>query len=142
MRKFLPIAIAAASLTLAMTMANVGPAAAQVAGARTATGVASPQSVVTDVQWRRGGWRGRGWRGRGWGGRNWWVPGAVIGGVVVGSAIAAGAYGPYGYPPGAYAPGAYPAEGDPVAYCMQRFRSYDPGSGTYLGFDGYRHACP
>ena len=70
------------------------------------------------------------------------MPGAVIGGVVVGSAIAAGAYGPYGYPPGAYAPGAYPAEGDPVAYCMQRFRSYDPGSGTYLGFDGYRHACP
>ncbi|MGB8044731.1 MAG: BA14K family protein [Pseudolabrys sp.] len=25
---------------------------------------------------------------------------------------------------------------------MQRFRSYDPGSGTYLGYDGYRHPCP
>jgi len=32
--------------------------------------------------------------------------------------------------------------GDPVAYCMQRFRSYDPASGTYLGFDGLRHPCP
>jgi len=32
--------------------------------------------------------------------------------------------------------------GDDVAYCMRRFRSYDPGSGTYLGNDGYRHACP
>ena len=35
-----------------------------------------------------------------------------------------------------------PVAGDPVAYCMQRFRSYDPASGTYLGNDGYRHPCP
>ncbi len=26
--------------------------------------------------------------------------------------------------------------------CLQRFRSYDPGSGTYLGRDGRRHPCP
>jgi len=32
--------------------------------------------------------------------------------------------------------------GDPIAYCMQRFRSYDPVSQTYLGFDGLRHPCP
>ncbi len=25
--------------------------------------------------------------------------------------------------------------------CAQRFRSYDPASGTYLGYDGQRHAC-
>jgi hypothetical protein len=30
--------------------------------------------------------------------------------------------------------------GDP-AYCAQRYRSYDPASGTYLGFDGLRHPC-
>ncbi len=29
-----------------------------------------------------------------------------------------------------------------VEYCMQRFRSYDPRSGTYMGYDGYRHSCP
>lgn len=29
-----------------------------------------------------------------------------------------------------------------VAYCMRRFRSYDPRSGTYLGYDGLRHPCP
>lgn len=29
-----------------------------------------------------------------------------------------------------------------VAYCLQRFRSYDPASGTYLGYDGRRHPCP
>jgi len=29
-----------------------------------------------------------------------------------------------------------------VAYCARRFKSYDPGSGTYLGRDGLRHSCP
>ena len=29
-----------------------------------------------------------------------------------------------------------------VSYCAQRFRSYDPASGTYLGYDGLRHPCP
>ena len=28
------------------------------------------------------------------------------------------------------------------AYCARRFRSYDPGTGTYLGYDGERHSCP
>jgi hypothetical protein len=32
--------------------------------------------------------------------------------------------------------------GDAVGYCLSRFQSYDPASGTYLGYDGYRHACP
>ncbi len=27
------------------------------------------------------------------------------------------------------------------SYCAQRFRSYDPRSGTYLGYDGQRHPC-
>jgi hypothetical protein len=34
-----------------------------------------------------------------------------------------------------------PGADDP-AYCVQRFRSYDPASGTYLGYDGMRHPCP
>jgi hypothetical protein len=28
-----------------------------------------------------------------------------------------------------------------IANCQQRYRSFDPASGTYLGFDGYRHYC-
>lgn len=32
--------------------------------------------------------------------------------------------------------------GDNVAYCQSRYRSYDPASGTFLGFDGKRHPCP
>ena len=31
---------------------------------------------------------------------------------------------------------------DAVGYCAQRYRSYDPASGTYLGYDGNRHPCP
>jgi BA14K-like protein len=26
--------------------------------------------------------------------------------------------------------------------CAARFRSFDPATGTYLGFDGRRHSCP
>ncbi|HEX2653947.1 MAG TPA: BA14K family protein [Xanthobacteraceae bacterium] len=29
-----------------------------------------------------------------------------------------------------------------VSYCAQRYRSYDPGTGTFTGFDGIRRPCP
>jgi hypothetical protein len=32
--------------------------------------------------------------------------------------------------------------GGDIDYCMQRYRSYDPASGTFLGYDGIRHPCP
>lgn len=87
------------------------------------------------------------WRGRGWG----WGGGAFVGGLaagaIIGGAIAAPYY--YGYP-GYYPPGYYgqpaygppPDGGDAEAYCMQRYRSYDPNTGTFLGKDGRRHPCP
>jgi hypothetical protein len=28
-----------------------------------------------------------------------------------------------------------------ASYCAQRYKSYDPASGTYLGRDGLRHPC-
>jgi hypothetical protein len=31
---------------------------------------------------------------------------------------------------------------DNSGYCSQRYKSYDPASGTYLGYDGQRHPCP
>src|SRR4029077_9702826 len=71
------------------------------------------------------------------------VAARIIGGAIIGGAIANSQ--PRYYGPGPYYPGpAYyaPPPGDAVAYCMQRFRSYDPNSGTYLGFDGLRHPCP
>jgi len=72
--------------------------------------------------------RGRG-RGRGRGGGNVGLGiGLGIGAAVIGGAIAASA--------------AEQQRRDAIGYCMQRFRSYDPQSMTYLGNDGYRHPCP
>ena len=56
-----------------------------------------------------------------------------------GSAAAAGAI---GLATGAIVSGAIAQSNNAVSYCAQRFRSYDPGSGTYLGNDGRRHRCP
>ena len=70
------------------------------------------------------------------------------GGSLIAGALAAPYYyggGPYYVSPYYYAPApGYYAEtyDDGVAYCMQRYRSYDPRSGTFLGNDGYRHPCP
>ena len=112
---------------------------------------------IEKVQYRgRGG--GRGW-GRGAGrGLGFGVGAAILGGALVGQALAGpryygygSGYGsssyyydrPYTYGPArsVYAAPAYDGD-DAVSYCLSRFRSYDPRSGTYLGFDGYRHPCP
>jgi hypothetical protein len=147
--------LAAAALAIA-TASSVAPAGVAPIAAPSALHNATASSVET-VAWR-GGWRGRGW-----------APAAVAG-AVVGGAIAAAqpwnwGYGAYGYPydsyayyPGygygydyaptySYSPGynayAYSPGGDSDdAYCSQRFRSYDPSSGTYMGYDGRRHSCP
>jgi BA14K-like protein len=90
----------------------------------------------------------------------------IAAGVAVGSALAFGGYGydPYYYgnsyaydvDSGYYDPGYAVAYDQPTvaveesvapvgidpSYCAQRYRSYDPASGTYLGFDGLRHPCP
>ncbi|HWM47184.1 MAG TPA: BA14K family protein [Xanthobacteraceae bacterium] len=34
------------------------------------------------------------------------------------------------------------ADAGAAAACAQRYHSYDPASGTYLGYDGRRHPCP
>jgi BA14K-like protein len=40
-------------------------------------------------------------------------------------------------------PDAYPTQRvDAADYCARRYRSYDRRSGTYVGYDGYRHPCP
>ena len=108
------------------------------------------------VQYRRG-WRGGYYRhggpvgaGLGLAGAGIGLAGAIVGGAIVGATrpYDYDDYGPgygyrpsYGYAPGYVAVSPY-ADGSEVGYCQQRFRSYDPASGTYLGFDGLRHPCP
>lgn len=140
-------AIAALALALpmaAMTSGHAAPLAPSQSVA--AAHVGGDNSLVTEVQWRRRGY----YRGGGWG------PGAGLGvglaaGALIGGAIAAGSSPYYGYGPGYYGGPTYYREpvvvapaygGDAVAYCMQRYRSYDPASGTYLNYDGNRYPCP
>src|SRR6266851_5497639 len=96
----------------------------------------------------RGGWNGYYRRGLG-----------VAAGVAVGTAAAGAYYGDSGYASGGYASGAYASsaydesggytlngtymsEADAVAYCAQRFRSYDIESRTFLAYSGERMSCP
>jgi len=81
-----------------------------------------------------------------------YVIGGIAAGALIGGAIA-NANRPY-YAPGYYAPPppayyappppAYyaPPPGDAVAYCMQRYRSYRPETGTFIGYDGIERPCP
>ena len=59
--------------------------------------------------------------------------GAIVGGLAVGAIIG-----------GAIAASQAQAaqQQQNHAYCAQRYRSYDPGSGTYLNNNGQRYACP
>ncbi len=77
---------------------------------------------------------------------------ALAAGALIGGAIASQNQGYYPdqtypvYSEPAYvysdaAPGVYDGGGS-IAYCEQTYRSYDPSSGTYLGYDGFRHSCP
>jgi hypothetical protein len=136
---------AVAALALALPVATMSPGHAAPLAPSHAVALSAAGLGNSDISEVR-------YRGRGWGG------GAGLGlglaaGALLGGAIAAGAS-PYYYGPGYYygGPAYYPAPGpvvvdpydggDAVAYCMQRFKSYDPASGTYLGYDGFRHPCP
>ncbi|MEJ2377948.1 MAG: BA14K family protein [Pseudolabrys sp.] len=71
------------------------------------------------------------------------IAAGVIGGAIIGSAIANSRHAPppyYDDPPRYHHE--YDRDDDAVEYCMERFKSYDPRSGTYMGYDGYRHPCP
>jgi hypothetical protein len=91
----------------------------------------------------------------GWGGVGAGIAAGVIGGALAAATSPLWAPGYYGYGPDYYAPGyayapaygydtyAYePDDSGSVAACEARFKSYDPASQTYLGYDGLRHSCP
>jgi hypothetical protein len=120
----------------------VGSAGAAPLGAAQDAGGAAVETVA----WRGGFGHGWGGGGRGWGPAAGLAAGAIIGGAVTAAQPLYGydyGYAPsyaYDYDPG-YSSYGY-APGGASAYCAQRFRSYDPASGTYLGYDGLRHPCP
>jgi len=127
-------------------MLNISVATVLMAGVAVASNVASAapfadalaikKAAATNVETVRWG------RGFGWG-----FGAGLLGGAIIGGALTSPYYygGPYYYGAPYYGPGYYPApgyEGDGAAYCARRYRSYDPATGTFLGYDGVRHPCP
>lgn len=151
-------AAGAAALACA-TFGSLPASAAEAPGAASAPANVAQQIVAggTAVDWsqwrgRRGGFRRgfygprggygyrRGFYGRGYGyrrgyHRNGALVGAGIAGLATGALIG-----------GALAAQAAPEPGVAVnpewlAYCSNKYKSFDPASGTYLGYDGQRHPC-
>ena len=135
------------NLMAAALIAVAVPSFASIASAAPVGGALAIKNVATsNIETVRWGWGGRGW---GWGLGGGLAAGAIIGGALAAPYYYSGGYyyggGPY------YAAPAYEVEpgyyeegggGGGVEYCMRRFRSYDPRSGTYMGYDGQRHPCP
>jgi hypothetical protein len=131
---------AVAGIALAPLLA-VPASAMPISQPQTAISVPSNE-LLQQVQWRGRGY-GYGYPGY-YGGyrRNNGaaVAAGVLGGLALGAVIAGAAGAP---PPVAYAPGYAPPPppGDWYAYCASKYQSFDPASGTYLGYDGFRHPC-
>ncbi len=90
--------------------------------------VGSQTNGATEVAWRGRGF-GRHYGGYGYRRHRGIGPGAVIGGIVAGALIA-----------GAIRESR--ASGSDIDRCEAAYQSFDPRSGTYLGYDGARHVCP
>ena len=114
---------------------KIGTAAVAAATALMLT--AAPPAMARDNHrgghhggYHHGGYNHRGHQGGNFGaGIAGFAAGAILGGALASQPR-------YDEPSYAYAPG------QSVRWCMQHYRSYNPRSGTYLGYDGYRHSCP
>lgn len=126
--------ISAAILAGATALVSLQPAVA--APVMVTPGMGQSATNVEAVQFRRGhrgpGWRHHGGRYHRYGQRHGYYGNgaAALGGLAAGAIIG-----------GAIA-NSQARAGDADAYCSQRFKSYEPRSGTYLGYDGDRHSCP
>lgn len=133
---------AAAALLAGVMMTSASSAAPASSSQAIASHVNGSDATVQTV--RRGGRHGH-WRGHrrhrhgGWGGGGWGA--AAAAGLLLSAPLWAGgtyAYDePYDY---SYGGTAYSYGGE--ARCEATFRSYDPSSGTYMGYDGVRRMCP
>jgi hypothetical protein len=135
--KFLTASAGLSALALAAILAPSQASATPAGSGLSSLGSVESQ-LVKQVQWRgRGGYyRGRGYGYRGGyyrGGRDAAIVGGVIGGLALGAVIAGANAAP---PPVAYGGG-----GDWLAYCSSKYRSFNPATGLYLGYDGQYHPC-
>jgi hypothetical protein len=136
MRGLAEVRGAAVAVALLIAMGSISPAAAAPLAPATSALVSTDIAAATQVHWR----------GRGGGGAA--VAAGLMTGFMIGGLLAAPHYyDPYPsyYPYGYYAPRYVGPIGHGApgweAYCFSRYRSFDPISGTYLGYDGRRHFC-
>lgn len=123
LKGLLPYAVGLSVMVTAMAAGTTTSSAAPI---RNIPGVSSLQNdMVQDVRWR----------GRRHGGA---VAAGVIGGLALGAMLGAAAAAP---PPPAYYGGPYGPYDDWYAYCASKYRSFDPATGTFMGYDGIRRPC-
>src|SRR4030088_522523 len=95
-----------------------------------------PNNPYTGDYQRRSAYRSNGGWDNGWNNNSGFWPGDVAAGAVgTAGAIATAPF------RGTRNDNSYAYMDDNASYCAQRYRSYDPASGTYLGRDGRRHVC-
>jgi BA14K-like protein len=96
--------------------------------------------VQNNYYYRRGG--GDGWNAVGAGLLGFGV-GAIVGSALTPREVYVAPPppppGPAYYTPAAYGPPAWTP--DWYTYCYSRYRSFNPNSGTFIGYDGYEHFC-
>jgi hypothetical protein len=123
-RKLITRALGSAALIVMYALGMIGT-----------TGAAMTLAATPALAQRGGGRGGRGGgrgRGGGWGGPG--VGAAIglgVGAAIIGGAIAA-----------SQAEEARRQQQEAVGYCMRRFRSYNPETGTYISSDGMERPCP
>jgi hypothetical protein len=119
--KLLAAALLAGSTTLALLQSATS---APLMTDTLLSSAASASSDIENVQYYRRGYYGH--RHHGYGGTAAGVGIGLAAGAIIGGAIAA----------------SQAQAQQNAAYCAQRYRSYDPASGTYLNRDGNRYPCP
>jgi hypothetical protein len=131
MRKKIPAMVASAAVlaaALAVTPAYAVPTLASKNVSEAVKPAKNP--YVSQIQYHGHRYRHHHHHGGDWAP---WVAGSLLG-LGLGAAIADDGYAyddapAYGYDSG-------------FARCEATFRSFDPDTGTYMGYDGRRHRCP
>jgi len=124
------VSLACVMLCTSLIAIETMPASALPLGAPSSSigGITGSNKTVEHVQYRDGRrYRGNGYRRGNGGNIALGIGAAIIGGIVLSEAARAEHRS---------------SHGSSWNRCAQTYRSFDPDTGTYTGYDGIRHTCP